>query len=238
MSVERANGRVVRAGRCELRAVDRIWPYAIENAAAIEAHWQRRLAVNPKFFNGRIRMLAAYEISGDTLKGEFLETGFREFLYWRDHGEPEAGVRDSFGSAIIYSSDGALLLARQRPGNVNTGVAYLPGGFIDPRDVGADGSIDIRASTGREISEETGIGPDVFKPRRGYLLTVLNGQLSIGVAYDCALTADALQDRVMAHLAADPLSELQDVVMVRRAQDIVDMDLAPYARLLLSTLLP
>ena len=46
-------------------------------------------------------MLAKYNLDAKTLRGQFLQTGFKQFLYWRDHGSPEADVRDAFGSALV-----------------------------------------------------------------------------------------------------------------------------------------
>lgn len=232
-----SDGRVVRVETCNLTAVDRPWPYAQDNAGAIDAHWRRRTAENPKFFNGRIRMLSSHAINGGTLYGQFLETEFKNFLYWREQGEPETGVRDAFGSALIRSRDGGVLLGRQRAGNVNTGVAYLPGGFIDPRDVGVGGRIDIAASTAREVMEETGLSAQCLIRQPGIVLAFYKCQLSIVVEYSCDLQAAELFDQVMAHLSADEASELADVVIVHRKSDLEGMALAPYAGLLLATLL-
>ncbi len=232
-----SEGRVVRVETCNLTAVDRPWPYAQDDAVAIDAHWHARTAKNPKFFNGRIRMLSSYSIDGGTLHGQFLETDFKNFLYWRDQGEPETGVLDAFGSALIRSSDGGVLLGRQRAGNINTGVAYLPGGFIDPRDVNVSGRIDIAASTAREVMEETGLSAQCLTRRPGFVLAFYKCQLSIVVEYTCDLEADELCDQVMAYLSADDASELAEVVMVHHKSQLEGMALAPYARLLLASLL-
>lgn len=237
MCTSQIDGRVMRVAHCELSAVDRTWPFVDLNARAIDAHWRLRSAGNPKFFDGRIHMLASYELTGDTLRGHCLETGFKEFLYWREHGEPETGVLDVFGSALIRSDEGCILLGRQRPGNINTGLAYLPGGFIDPRDVSGDGRIDIAASTAREAAEETGLDAEHLTRQPGYWLTFHGLQLSIAVEYQCRLPAMALKDRVMSHLEADPASELADVMLVQQPGDLDNLPMAPYARALLATLL-
>jgi len=231
-------GRVVRVERCELVAADLPWPFADQHSAGVNAHWQRRLAENPNFFNGRIRMLADYAVEGDTLRGRFLETGFKEFLYWRETGEPDAGVTDAFASAVIWSRDGAVLLGRQRPGNINTGLSYLPGGFVDSNDVASDGRIDIAASSMREVAEETGIGADLLVRRPGFLLTFTGRQLSIGVEFSCDLGSSELSQTVMATLAQDPASELAEVVMVHRQSDLDLHEMPAFARLLLQHLLP
>ncbi len=229
--------RVVRLQRCELIATDRPWPFALEHAASIEQHWRKRKSENPIFFDGRIRMLADHTCTGDVLGGSLLETGFKEFLYWRESGEPEAGVRDAFASAVIRTADGGVLLGRQRPGNINTGLSYLPGGFIDANDVDAGGRIDIAASSWREVREETGLGDDVLTQQPGFLATFSGMQLSIGVEYLCQLDAAGVLDRVTAHLAADPKSELAEVVIVHRLRDLDGLAMPAFARLLLQEVL-
>ena len=230
--------RVVRIARCDLSAVEQPWPFAIERASAIDTHWQRRTASNSAFFNGRILMLAAHQWTPDGFIGQCFETGFKDFLYWRETGEPDAGVMDVFGSALIWSSDGGVMLGRQRTGHINAGLAYLPGGFIDPRDVGAGGRIDIAASTAREAEEETGLSAEALAQVPGFILTCRPKQISIGVAYRSPMTAKALREQVMAHLAADPASELAEIIMVRRKSDLDGLAMVPFARLLLTTLLP
>lgn len=229
--------RVVRVAACDLRAVDRPWLFAEDNAEAIDFHWDLRLAENPKFFDGRIRLLAEHAVENDTLRGVLLETGFKEFLYWREHGEPDAGVIDAFGSALIRSSDGGIVLGRQRPGNINTGLAYLPGGFIDPNDVAPDGRIDIAASTAREVLEETSLDPESLTSEPGFLLTFHRNQLSIAVQYSSHLAAADLHEKIIAHLKSDPNSELAGVVIVRAKAEIEGLALAPYARVLLEQIL-
>lgn len=230
--------RVLRVERCDLAAVEQPWDFAIRNAAAIDFHWDLRQAENPNFFNGRIRLLSTYSIADGALRGAFLETGFKEFLYWRETGEPEAGVTDAFGSAIIWSSDGAVLLCRQRPGHINSGLSYLPGGFIDVSDVTPDQRIDLVSSSAREVLEETGLGEDTLTRLPGFWLTFSGRQLSIGVEYHSHLTARELGARVMERLNLDPASELADVTMVSALSGIEGVPMAPFARTLLTHVLP
>ena len=113
---------------------------------------------NPRYFNGVVHLVDDVRLDGDSASMlRFVRTDFKSYLFWRDQGFPEAGVLDGFGSALIRSSDGHMMLGRQRAGNVNAGLAYPPAGFIDEQDVEADGSIDIAGSVAREVSEETGI---------------------------------------------------------------------------------
>jgi 8-oxo-dGTP pyrophosphatase MutT (NUDIX family) len=231
-------GRVVRAECCELAVGGRGWPFARENAAEIDAHWQRRTAQCPGYFNGRIFMLTRYTLHDGVLRGELTEVEFKQFLYWRDMGEPDTSVFDAFGSALIRSSDDAVLLGRQRPGNINSGLAYLPGGFIDTRDVDAAGRVDIRASILREVEEETGLATHELAACDGFLVTLIGQQISIAVEILADVPARELVRRLGARIAADPGSELEEILAVRTRADLASLAMPGYARLLLDALLP
>ena len=225
-----------RISRCVLETGPRSWQFARDNATAIDAHWQRTIAANPALFNGIIHMVYAAEIAADTLRTTLLRTEFKNYLFWRASGFPEAGVRDGFGSALIRSVDGHVVLGRQRHGNVNGGMAYLPGGFIDPRDVAPAGTIDIDASIRREIGEETGFGAADFELSPGYILTFSGALISIAREHRSRLDADTIRARILQHIAGDPQSELSDAVIVRSAGDLEGLAMAPYARSLLGWL--
>jgi 8-oxo-dGTP pyrophosphatase MutT (NUDIX family) len=214
------------------------WPYAVQHVAEIDAHWQRRLVQSPKMFNGRIYLLAEYAQTADALNGVCAATDFKSFLFWREAGYPEAGVRDCFGSGLIRSSDGAVLLGRQTAGNMNAGLAYLPGGFIDERDVTADGRIDIDGSVARELTEETGLLPYEIAREPGYYITHSSAQLSIAVPYRSPLAAEPLRRLILERLAADSDPELDDIVIVRRSSELGSLAVPRYTALLLETLLP
>ncbi len=233
---------VDRVGACDLTVTSAPWHYASDHVAAIEQHWQHRLTTNPGYFNGAIHVLALGEIAGDgnsegVFKGEFLRTDFKSYLHWREHGFPSAGVKDAFGSAIVRGCDGAVLLGLQRRGNINAGLAYLPGGFIDQRDVSADGAIDIGASIDRELAEETGLTTDAIAPQPGFRIVRSGPLVSMAREYRSALDSDALRARILEFLSADPNPELADIVIVRQV-DAYDPALIPaYTRFVLTDVL-
>lgn len=237
--IERRNeSGVSRVASVDLRLdEDAQWGYARDNAKSIDARWQTTIAVNPKLFNGPILMMHEARVVDDVLVGRFLRTDFKSFLYWRESGEPDAGVFDAFGSALVWSADGQLMFARQSEGHINTGLLYMPGGFIDSRDVAHDGTVDIVGSVGRELAEETGLGDDLIR-QDGFSVTV-NGahQISIGVDYRSGETADVLRDRVMAFIARDIDPELADVVFRSSSESDPQYPFAPYAQLLARHLL-
>ncbi len=161
--------RVVRVASLSLRVSSGHWQYADHHRDAIDAHWKLAVKANPSFFDGVIHVVDRLEAGENYIEARLIATGFKNFLYWRDEGFPaEGGVRDGFGSALIRSCEGHVLLGRQRPGNINAGLAYLPGGFIDSRDVKAGGVIDMAASIERELREETGLGLDDLTAEPGF----------------------------------------------------------------------
>lgn len=231
-----ASNSVRKLSHVSFHADGEAWPFARDHRLAIDRHWQKAIAQNPKFFNGTIFLMTAFEVAGDTARGRFLRTDFKSYLYWRESGWPDAGVLDGFGSALVKTRDGGILLARQNAGHINAGLVYLPGGFIDERDVTADETIDLTRSVSRELFEETGLGPDVVQAMPGFYVTECRPQISFAVAYQANLTPESLKRRVEAFLAAGHDNELSDVIVAHGLAGIAHLNVAPYARLLLSAL--
>ena len=225
--------RVLRIEGCSLRVAPTTWDWASANAEAIDRHWQRRSRESPAMFNGVIHMLSAISLDGAHLHGNLVRADFKSFLYWREHGHPYAGVRDAFGSALIISAEGHVMLGRQRPGNINSGLAYLPGGFIDPSDISPAGTIDIAGSIERELAEEAGLAAADADIAPGFIATFDGPQLSIAQDIRIALPAQSLRERILDHIAKDQNPELADIVIVRSEADLLGLAMAPYATRLL-----
>lgn len=221
---------VTRVLSADVRHVPRSWPYVEARADDVAHHWQRRVAENPGFFNGRILLTTRAEIVGERLLVEVATIDFASFLYWREQGYPDASVADGFGSALILSSDGGLMLARQRGGNLNSGLVYPPGGFMDPRDVADDGTIDLANSIRREIAEETGLDAAKLVQEPGYLVSRDGLQIAICGLFRAASTADDLQRQMDEGLANDPERELAEIIVVRRLADTEPLPMPPWMR--------
>jgi 8-oxo-dGTP pyrophosphatase MutT (NUDIX family) len=229
--------QVFEARTLDLRVTDGHWPFAEHHSEAIEAHWQERLSETPSFFNGVVHLLTAYSVSPDgLLSARFVRSDFKSFLYWRETGWPDMTVMDAFGSALIFSAEGHVLLGRQSAGNLNSGLLYPPGGFIDARDVGPDGLIDLEASVAREITEETGLAAPAIERHGGYLIALAGPVLSIGVRYRSPLNDGELVETARAYIAADAESELADFAMAPRDGHGRELAMPDYARALLDYL--
>ena len=213
------------------------WAFAAENAAAIDAHWSLRREQQPRFFNGAVLLLARYEVTADgCLDARFLRSDFKSFLFWRETGWRDRTVMDAFGSALIFSQQGRVLLGRQRDGHLNGGLCYPPSGFIDAADVGADGAIDIDHSVRREIGEELGLGEDQLQRRPGYIVTRAGPVLSIGVPFEARAAEADLTGAIARHIAADPDAELASAELLAPGADTARLAMPNYARTLIAGL--
>jgi 8-oxo-dGTP pyrophosphatase MutT (NUDIX family) len=228
---------VTKLSSCALRARSARWAFADENAEAIDAHWDEAKRSNPNYFNGVIYLVDDVAISDGALQASLLRTEFKSYLYWRTNGFPQAGVLDGFGSALIRSEDGHIMLGRQRAGNVNGGQTYAPAGFIDEQDVDAEGVIHIDQSALREVTEETGIDPGALSRDDGFYLTRSGPQLSIAVPLLARMTTVEFIRRAEQHIAASPNSELDAIVAVAGLHDIENLPTPRYMRMLLDAIL-
>ena len=253
----RLHDAVVKVAHCSCRLAADDWLFARALADRIDQNWIAETRDNPAFFDGIVLLTKAYEInsgacghaadvnatgkdavsSADALSVVLFETRFRNYLLWRREGFRDAGAIDGFGSAIVRSADGAILLVRQLAGNVNEGLSYFPSGFIDRRDVDADGSIDISASIARELSEEVGLQAQDLTRQPGFIVTRAGPHLSIGVVYDSPLTAKALSERIQAYLGRTTDREIETTTFVREKADLKTLVLAPHCAVLLGRLL-
>jgi len=229
---------VTRIRDCRLTLTDAPWTYAERHTAAIAAHWQRRSAESAAFFNGRILLTVEAALVAEKLEARAAIIQFAAFLHWRETGYADTDVCDAFGSALILSADGALMLGRQRTGNLNAGLLYPPGGFIDPRDVGPDGTIDVAASIAREIAEEAGLDSATLARDPGFILSRLGQQLAIGAVHRSALPTRDLRDAMIAGLAHDPERELVEIVPVSSRAEASGLPVPEWTRGFIDALLP
>lgn len=211
------------------------WAFAAQHASAIARYWADAHAANPALFDGRVILARRVAVEQGVLHAYCFETSFSAFLYWRDHGHQPAGAYNLFGSAVVTSADGAVLLGRMGVRTINAGQYYFPCGTPDPDDVRGD-VLDLEGSLLRELTEETGLGADDVSPTDECWLVRAGARLCVARRFRSALSADEIQARARAYLAADPAPELDDVLLMRSLGGI-NLTLIPdYATLLLSEL--
>ncbi len=220
---------VHRVRSCSIRCDAPCWPFAAEENLAIRRHWAMRSAENPKFFNGRVHIMTSGALRRGRLEGSIAATDFAASLYWRESGFKDRTVVDCFGSAIFVASDGGLIYGRQTPGNINSGLIYPPGGFLDERDIGASGAVDIDGSVAREVMEEMGLDASALLRDDGYLVTRDGPLLSVGVVYRLPMSGEDFCAEAKERLANDAAAELETLVSLQSAADAARHAMPGYA---------
>ena len=240
-----ADGRrdaVVRFAECVCNLSEYRWPIVDQHAAEIDQHWEKATALNSTYFDGIVLLTSACRVEMLNSQLARLEltlfaTRFRNFLFWRHHGFMGEGAIDGFGAAIIRSGDGAILLVRQRPGNVNEGPFNFPCGFIDMSDVEGDGRVNLAANVAREVAEEVGLAGVELERCPGFLVTRIGVHLAVGIEFHSKLSADVLAGRIRNFISSEKNPEIAEVVFVHSLRQADDLQLAPHCRPLLQALL-
>jgi ADP-ribose pyrophosphatase YjhB (NUDIX family) len=210
--------------------------FARTNASAIDAHWSARAVDNPSLFNGRVYLLESGRLEDGRFEGVLKPIEFKAFLYWKEREESADHGLDCFGSALIRSREGHVLLGRAGGHTLNAGRIYPPGGFFDERDV-AGGQIDLEASVRRELIEETGLAPSTLNAEPGFWKAAVGPQISLAVEYRLPLAATELRSIIVANIARQAKPELDDVVVVRSRTDLANPAISLYTRVLLEVVL-
>jgi len=228
---------IVRTPQLRLRQTGAAWPFAVAHAGPIARHWARRSAENPAFYDGEVLVLRELASGADGTDGVLSLERFSAFLYWRDQGRPDDATLDGFGSAIVRSAEGHVMVGRTATNTLNPGRVYLPGGFLDARDARPDGSIDIDASIARELREETGLDAGRLQRLPGYLVARHGRHCCFAIEWHSELPAAALVDRMHRGLAEDPDRELVEILVVREPADLERYDVLSHARFVIAHVL-
>ena len=205
----------------DFRLAPGVWDFARDRAAEIDAHWKRRLAEQPRLFNGRVLMLGPHAIEARVLRGTFLETDFKNFLAWREFGFPASNACNGFSMAALRAADGAFLLGEMADHTASAGAVYFPAGTPDRSDVFGD-IVDLDASVRRELFEETGLraAPQEIAP--GWIIVRARGRVACMKPINLGLTADETRARIEAALAAEARPEFSGIHVVRDPADFTD----------------
>ena len=101
----------------------------------------------------------------------------------------------------------------------NAGQIYFPAGAPDPTDV-FDGRVDLEASAGRELFEETGVKAGETAIAPGWTLVFTPQRIACMKLMTLAVPAARAKARIDAHLACDPHTEFLRMHIVRSPRDI------------------
>jgi len=193
-------------------------PFELQNLPAIEEFWAKTAAANPALFDGRVALLARLSLRDGVLDGRCHLVRYATFLYWRSlRPIPHAG--HTYASAMLVSSDNALIAARMGLKTANPGRVYFASGTFDTSDF-RDGYVDPLANMHREVKEETGLELD-GAPRepRYHLLSKVSGTVLFR-RYFLDRTAEEIEEAIRDHVASEEEPEIEGPVVIRSADDV------------------
>jgi 8-oxo-dGTP pyrophosphatase MutT (NUDIX family) len=204
--------------RLELGIAPYAWPFAQERRAEIDDHFAALRRSKPEIWNGRVLLMKDAAIGDGVLRGMYFETGFADFMAWRDWGFPDRGVRNCFSMGALRGSDGGYLLGVMSASTANAGRIYFPAGTPEPADIVA-GSVDLLGNVLRELQEETGLDPAAFAIAGDWTAVDAGPRLALMKTIQADRPAEALREEVLRHLATEAQPELADVRIVRSPDD-------------------
>jgi len=210
--------RIFPVSRLELGFVPHPWAFAKARGADIEAHFAKLRAKVPAVWNGRVLLMREHAIAGDTLRGVFFETGFADFMAWRDWDWPDRTVFNCFAMAALRASDGAYVMGVMGRHTANPGHIYFPAGTPDPADRRGD-TVDLLGSVMREVGEETGLAARDFAVAPGWDAVVAGQHIALMKPIAVPRPAEEVRQTILRHLAREAQPELDDVRIVRSARD-------------------
>jgi len=237
MSERRSEGfRITRLADVAARFVDHDWAFPRENAAAIAAHWQARIARSPGMFDGPVLLCCAQTVVGGVARLDLFATRYATFTYYRHIRHADPAIINAFAAVVPWTADGAVLLGEMGAHTANAGQLYFPCGTPDPDDVRGAG-VDLTGSAARELTEETGL---VLPEGAETAWVLLEGENQFAFLRPVRFpeTAAALVARIAAHLDGEAEPELAGMHVVRGAGDIDAVRMPGFVRAYLADAFP
>jgi 8-oxo-dGTP pyrophosphatase MutT (NUDIX family) len=204
--------------RLELGIAPYAWPFALERRGEIADHFATLRRAKPEIWNGRVLLMKDAAIGDGVLRGTYFETGFADFMAWRDWGFPDRAVRNGFSMGALRGSDGGFLLGVMSAFTANAGRVYFPAGTPEPADI-VGGSVDLLGSVLRELQEETGLDPADLSVAQDWTVVDHGPRLALMKSIDADRPAEVLRGEVLRHLASEARPELADIRIVRSPHD-------------------
>ena len=203
----------------DLSFVPKPWPFASERRGAINAFFEKLQQEKPAVWNGRVLLMHRQVVRDGVLRGEYLETDYASFTAWHHWGRPAAGVHDCFGAAAVATIEGAFLVGVMGPHTANSGQMYFPCGTPEPSDI-VGGKVDLDRNIRRELKEETGLDTAGFEAEPGWTMVADGPVIAQIKVLRSGERAEALRERVLAHLASERQPELSGIRIVGTLADI------------------
>ena len=220
----------------DLTLTEAPWPFAQKHSAEIECHWASCIEQNPKLFNGNILLMVSGGLVDGDFTAELVEVDYASFLTWRDWGWSDKSVHDCYGSAMVVSSDGAIILGRMGVHTLNAGLLYPPGGSLTCEDRFENGKVDLPGSIARELEEETGLLASNAESG-GFYMAASDQRIAIGQILRFPETATQLVEKIERFLASETEPELAGIVALRDPAGIDPSIMPPHGRAFSSVVL-
>src|SRR6266478_8518081 len=189
-----------RVTTLDLNVRPRRWPFAEERRTEIDAHFAIKQREKPKIWNGRILLARDPVFTADCFSACYFDTGFADFLAWRDWGFPDRSVFNGFGMGALRCSDGAFVLGEMGGHTANAGRIYFPSGTPDLDDIRGD-TVDIAGSVVREVAEETGLTSADYQLGGHWDCVVTGPSIAMVLLLHVAMSGEAMRARIEANLA-------------------------------------
>jgi hypothetical protein len=211
--------RIVPIDRLDVGVAPFPWPFAETRRDDIAAHFEARRRKTPQLWNGRVLLMRGFATVGGTLRGTYFETGFADFLAWRDWDFPDPAVVNCFPMGALRASDGAYLMGVMSERTANPGRVYFAAGTPDRDDLRGD-TVDLLGNVLREIGEETGLSPADLRIAPGWHAVVDGPRVAVMKPVEVPVPAAEARARMLRHLASEKEPELSDIRIVRSAADL------------------
>jgi 8-oxo-dGTP pyrophosphatase MutT (NUDIX family) len=196
-----------------LRVLDGVHPFHLANREAAEANWQKEIAANPALFDGRMVFQHRLLLQNGVVEGEGYVVPYSTFLWWRRQPLGQGGFH-VFAFPVIASADGALIAVEMAAHTANAGQVYCAAGSLDPYDI-VDGYCDIAGNMMREVREETGLDLSQAATDGRFLAGYARRRLTLVRLFRFDLSADAILERIAAHMEVDEEKEIARAVAIR-----------------------
>lgn len=212
---------VIELKRALIRIEGGSLTYELENKSEIGANWDEELRANPTLFNGDFFMAEQAHINGDAFEAVYKRTRFKTMMHWKKN-RTSLKPWHVFAVGVIVSNDNTLIAGRMASSTAAAGRVYFPAGSFDEGDVRNE-IIDIEGNMRREVLEETAIDlADAQGFDSSIYLVTADCSIALFRRYYFDLSSQELLARIRRHIAAELISELDDVVAVASSADMSD----------------
>ena len=194
------------------------WPFSEQRRAEIDAHFAAAQRANPQLWNGRVLLAREPVFAEGRFSASYFETGFADFLAWRDWGFPDKAVFNAPGAGALRCNDGIFVLGEMAAHTANAGRIYFPSGTPDLSDVEGN-VVDIAESIRREVGEETGLAGSDYRSVPEWHCVFAGAVITIVQVLNVDMPGEALRAIIAANLASQRSPELSAMHLVRGVED-------------------